>query len=195
MWLLLASAANGETLHIDGMHFGDANVCRVAWNSTSVTNSKLKTKLITDNTGKDDTLLSGVLGTTDTGLMARMAYAELLRCQTTSLVGWVKTFMISDLLPGQIFKIYAKKTSGGTYNINDTEMRVTKLIQEGSVVGCISTIYLTDDLSNSHPRTLYEDWNKVVNAAARPEFQDRQASSMKAGQIDIRVPRLVEDYG
>jgi hypothetical protein len=178
-------------LIVDGVHFGDAAVCRVAYNSTKIASDKLKTKLITDDIGKDDSLKAA----DDSGLIAQMAYAELLRCQTSGLVGWVKTLMIKDLLPGQIFKIYAKKTSGGTYNINGTEMRVLKIIQEGSEAGFTSTIYLTDDLSNSHPRPLYEDWNKVVSAAVRPEFQDRQASSMKAGTVDVRVARLAVDYG
>ena len=189
----LGSHALNETLHIDGLHFGDAWVCRCAYNSTSIAASKLKTKVITDDTGKDDTLKSGALGTTDTGLMARMAYAELLRCQTTNLVGWVKTPMIKDLLPGQLFQIYAKKTSGG-YSINGTEMRVTKIEHEISMQGATSIITLTDDVTNSHPRPAYEDWNKVLLSAARPEFQDRQSTSMKAGEVDVRVPRLAEDY-
>lgn len=190
----LGSAAINQPIHIDGLHFGDAAVCRVAYNSTNITANKLKIKVITDNTGKDDTLLSGTLGTTDTGLMARMAYAELLRCQTTSLVGWVKTPMIKDLLPGQLLQIYAKKTPT-TYTINGTEMRVTKIEHELSMAGGLSTITLTDDVSNSHPRPVYQDWNKILMSSARPEFQDRQSSSMKAGDIDIRVARLAEDYG
>jgi hypothetical protein len=31
-------------------------------------------------------------------------------------------------------------------------------------------------------------------AAIRPEFQDRQSSSIKAGSVDWRITRLVEDY-
>jgi hypothetical protein len=101
--------------------------------------------------------------------------------------------MIKDLLPGQLFQIYAKKTSGG-YSINGTEMRVTKIEHEISMQGATSIITLTDDVTNSHPRPAYEDWNKVLLSAARPEFQDRQSTSMKAGEVDVRVPRLAEDY-
>ena len=191
----ICGAVNGATLHLDGLHFGDASVCRVAYNSTSIAADKLKIKVITDNVGKDDTLTSGTPGTTDVGIMARMAYAELLRLQTTSLVGWAKIPMIKDVLPGQLFKIYAKKQVNGTYKINGTEMRVTKIIQDVLNGGAFTTLFLTDDVSNSHPRPLYEDQNKVLQAAARPEFQDRQSSSMKAGEIDIRVARLEEDYG
>jgi len=190
----LGSAAINQPVHIDGLHFGDAMVCRVAYNSVNITANKLKIKVITDNTGKDDTLLSGVLGTTDTGLMARMAYAELLRNQTSSLVGWVKTPMIKDLLPGQLLQIYAKKTPAG-YTVNGTEMRVTKIEHDLSMLGTFSAITLTDDITNSHPRPAYQDLNKILSATSRPEFQDRQSSSMKAGDIDIRVARLEEDYG
>ncbi len=185
----ISNNVNGATLHIDGMHFGDAWVCRVAYNSTSITADKLKVKTITDNVGKDDSLVVA----DDSGLMAQMAYNELLRCQTTSLVGYVTTSLIGEVLPGQIFKIYAKKDVGGAYKINGTEMRVTKIVHNITVGGGFTTLYLTDDLLNSHPRMFYEDWNKVM-AATRPEYQDRQTTSMKAGYIDIRVERLAKDY-
>ena len=94
---------------------------------------------------------------------------------------------------GQRFKIYAKKDVGGSYKINGTEMRTTKLVHNITVGGGFTTLYLTDDLLNSHPRPFYEEWNKVM-AATRPEYQDRQTTSMKAGHIDIRVERLAKDY-
>jgi hypothetical protein len=176
-----AGVPNGNKVWIDGLHFGDATVCRVAYNSTSITNTGAKMRLIVDNVGKDDTLTSGTPGTTDTGLMAQMAYSELLRLQTTSLVGSVETPMIADLLPGQYLYIQA------------TDFRVTKIVHNISNTDYSSIISITDDVTNGRARNRYEDLGKQW-AAIRPEFQDRQASSIKAGSIDIRVTRLAENY-
>jgi hypothetical protein len=139
-------------------------------------------RLIVDNVGKDDTLTSGTPGTTDIGLMAQMAYSELLRLQTTSLVGTVETPMLADLLPGQYLYIQT------------TDFRVTKIVHNISKTGYTSLISVTDDVTNGRARNRYEDLGKQL-AAIRPEFQDRQASSIKAGSVDIRITRLAEDYG
>jgi hypothetical protein len=173
---------NGGKVWIDGLHFGDAAVCRVAYNSTSITATGAKMRLIVDNVGKDDTLTSGTPGTTDIGLMAQMAYSELLRLQTTSLVGTVETPMLADLLPGQYLYIQT------------TDFRVTKIVHNISKTGYTSLISVTDDVTNGRARNRYEDLGKQL-AAIRPEFQDRQASSIKAGSVDIRITRLAEDYG
>jgi len=185
----VSNNVNNAELYVDGMHFGDAWVCRVAYNSDGITADKLKVRVITDDVGKDDSLSAA----DDSGLMAQMAYNELLRCQTTNLVGYVTTPLLGEVLPGQRFKIYAKKTADGTYNINGTEMRTTKIVHNITLDGGFTTLYLTDDVLNSHPRMFYEDWNKVM-AATRPEYQDRQTTSMKAGNIDIRVERLAKNY-
>jgi hypothetical protein len=177
---------------IDGLHFGGTQIIRIAKNSTNITANKVKMKTLTDNIGKDDTLTSGTIGTTDQGLMAQMAYAELLRLQKSAITGTVTISMLKDVLPGQLFHVHAKKKVDGTFNI-DKDMRVTKLTHNISSSGYFTTLELTDDLTNSHPRPRYENRNKVT-AATRPDYQDRQASSIKAGDIDIRVTPLEEDY-
>jgi hypothetical protein len=191
-YLQFESADSGGTVYYDGLHFGGAQITRIAKNSTNITANKLKVKVVTDNIGKDDTLACGTVGTTDQGFMAQMAYAELLRLQTSSIVGTVTVSMLKDALPGQWFHIHAKKKADGTFNI-DKDMRATKVTHNISSSGYFTTLELTDDLTNSHPRPRYEDRNKV-SAATRPEYQDRQASSIKAGDIDIRVTPLEEDY-
>ena len=125
--------------------------------------------------------------------MARMAYSELLRMQKTSLVGRITTVsMIPDLMPGQWLHIHAKKEADASFSINK-DMRVTKITQNIGAQGYSSTIDLTDDLTNTRARTAYEDRNKLV-AANRPDYQDRQATSVKAGNIDINIVPLTEDY-
>ena len=172
---------------IDDLHF-EGTICRVAKNSTSITNNKLAVKLITDNIGKDDSMKA----TDDSGAIAKLVYAELLRCQTTPIVGYVITPMIKDLLPGQWLHIHAKKKANDTFCI-DTDMRVTKVVHDISEHGYWSTIYLTDDLTNACPRPAFDDVNRVLGAV-RPEFQDRQATQIKAGEIDIEMAFLEKDY-
>lgn len=177
-----------DYLCVDGLHFGDAAVCRVAKNSTSITANKLKVKVITDRIGKDDSLVASDA----TGTMAQMAYAELLKRQTTPTVGEFTTSMIKDVLPGQLFHVHAEKVPAGTFNI-DMNMRISKLVHFWTIDSANTSFTLTSDVTNSEARTRYGDWNTVF-AAARPDMQDRQASSIKAGDMDIRVTKLEKDY-
>jgi hypothetical protein len=182
------SAANTVYGYLDGLYIGDVPLCRVAYNSTLIGTKKLKSKLITDDVGKDDSLV----WSDDSGTMAQMALAELLRSQTMPTVGHVTTPMIKDLLPGERLHIHAKLNSAGVYQVDD-DMRVPRLTHHIAPTGFTSEIDLTTDVINSHPRAAHNDLNAVF-AATRPEFQDRQAASLKAGGIDINVPRLEKDY-
>jgi hypothetical protein len=171
----------GDYICIDGLYFGDADICRVAWNS-SLPGGVARMKLITDNVGKDDSLKSGTPGTTDQGLMALLAYSELSRLQKEALVGTVLTPMIKDALPGQLFRI------------QETPFRVTKIVHNiDATKGYTSTFSITDDVINGRARLRYEDINKIY-AAIRPEFQDRASSSLKLGTCDWRITPLIEDY-
>jgi hypothetical protein len=164
---------------IDGLHFGDASVCRVAALS-DYTGVIVKQKLITDNIGKDDSLIAS----DDSGLMAKLAYSELLRLRTNSTVGTIETTnMIKDILPGQW--VY----------VQSTDYRVTKIVQNinPASLGYSTTLEVTSDLINGRARSRYEDINKQWEAI-RPEWQDRQASNLKAGNVDWRVSRLVKTY-
>lgn len=161
---------------VDGLHFGDASVCRVAALSSYV-GVITKMRLIVDDIGKDDSLLAS----DDSGLMAKMAYAELLRQRTNSAVGTVTTPMIKDLLPGQWLYIQS------------TDYRATKLQHQISRDSYLTTIDFTSDVINGRSRPRYEDLNKQF-ASIRPEWQDRQASNMKAGSVDWRITRLVKTY-
>jgi hypothetical protein len=179
---------NTKYLFIDGLHMGGASVCRIAKNSTSITAKKLRTRIIVDNVGKDDSLKAA----DDSGLMAQVAYSELLRLQTTPKVGTVTTPMIRDLLPGQWLHIHALTNSAGTFMVNE-DMRITELHHAVSTQGFWTTSQVTNDLTNTHARKRYDDINKV-QAAFRPEWQDRQAASLKASGIDINIVKLEKDY-
>jgi hypothetical protein len=174
----------------DDMHF-EGLICRAAKNSTKITSDKLKTKIIIDNVGKDDSMTLG----DDTGTMARLVYSELLRCQTTPLVGEIRVPCLKTLLPGQLLHIHAKRSqvASGTFNV-DKDMRATRHeIDFDKVNGFQSRIGVTSDVTNSYPRMAWTDMNKIY-AATRPEFQDRQATTIKTGILDLDVPILEKDY-
>jgi hypothetical protein len=172
-----ATVANGGEILIDGLHFGGAAVVRVAWNS-DLPGTTAKMKLITDDIGKDDSLTA----LDDSGIMAQLAYAELLRSQTRLRLATVPLeTMLPTALPGQWFYLQSE------------DYRCTKLIHTIDKNGYSTMLYLTDDLINGRSRQRYDDLNKVY-ASQRPEWQDRQASNIKAGQVDWRVTKLVKDY-
>jgi hypothetical protein len=187
-YIQIEGITSSGNLYIDGLNFGGVPIIRIAKNSTNITANKLKVKVITDNVGKDDSLVES----DDSGLLAQMAYSELLRLQKSSIVGTVTTPMIADALPGQWFHIHAKKKTDGSFTI-DADYRATKIIHTISPNGFYTTMELTNDLTNSHARPAYEDRNKL-SAANRPEYQDRQAASIKAGEIDIRITPFTKDY-
>jgi hypothetical protein len=173
---------------IDGAHFGDASIIRIARQcfptgdsavgTLGTTTNPIRFKVITDNIGKDDTLTAGTPGTTDMGLMAQLAKAELLRASKETVNGRFTTPLIADVLPGQYFYI-------------GKDWRITKVTHNLATMQ--STFEVTDDVTNSHTRMRYEDINKQY-AAIRPEYQDRQASSLKSGSMDIRILPLEEAY-
>lgn len=100
--------------------------------------------------------------------------------------------LLKDLLPGQLIYTRAKKKRDGTFNI-DKDMRATRVVHDFSVNSPATTVQLTDDTKNSVPRSSFTDVNKLL-AAARPEYQDRQASSFKTRQIDITQAILEKIY-
>jgi hypothetical protein len=181
-------ASDASTSYWDDIHF-EGHLARVAKNSTKIAASKAKMAVLTDfSLGKDDSLKES----DDSGVFAQLAYAELLKLQTDPIVGNLTVPMMLNLLPGQQLHVKAKKKLDGTFSI-DKHFRVYRLTQAFSADGFISRCEVTDDLLNSHPRMPYNDVNKVLQSI-RPEFQDRQATSIKTGVMDIYVPRLEKDY-
>ncbi len=150
--------------------------------SAKVTRSAnpVRFKVYTDNIGKDDSLNAD----DDSGLLAQLAKAELLRLSKPLVNGTFSTRLIPSILPGQYVYFDSK------------DWRITKLTHniEGGQGGEFKTVFeVTDDLTNSHTRQRYEDINKVYEAI-RPEWQDRQASSIKSISIDIRIWPLEKAY-
>jgi hypothetical protein len=124
--------------------------------------------------------------------MAQMAYAELLKAQSTPTIGQFTVSMIKDLLPGQLLHIHAQKRAVGTFAI-DMDMRVLEFEHQISDQGFKTQVTVSSDVLNSSARTRYNDWNTIFQSV-RPDMQDRQASSIKAGDMDIRITKLEKDY-
>jgi hypothetical protein len=186
-WTWLDGGDVDSIVYLNGVRF-KGMVARAAKNSINITNNNLRFKFINDTIGKGDSLYAS----DDSGTIARMAYAELLRCQTCPLVGTITTQLIKDLLPGQLLHIYARKKADGTYSVN-ADMRVTKLLHQFTRQNYLSVITVTSDVVNANARGAYTDLDMQLQAV-RPSFQDRQASYMKAGTVDITVPILLTDY-
>jgi hypothetical protein len=173
-----------EYIYIDGLHFGGAAVCRVAREKTpgaeggtlGQSTNKIKMRLITDDQGKDDSLVYN----DDSGLMGQLSYAELLRLQTQPTIQTFATRMAPSALPGQLINIAADYRT----------TKLTHLITKASDNGYATKWDVTTDVLNTRARPRYEDQNRLYGMI-RPEWQDRQASSLKAGNVDIRITRLV----
>jgi hypothetical protein len=164
-------------------------VLRGARQSTAYSASDpLKLKLVTDEVGKDDTIVAS----DDSGLMGRLCYAEYLRQSTAPIVGTFTIPMANDLLPGQKIHLHAKKKSNGDFKI-DKDFRVTRLIHTINAQGFLTNVDVTDDMTNANPRPIPTQIN-VLFGAVRPEFQDRQATSIKTREIDITQPILEKSY-
>jgi hypothetical protein len=186
---IYSNKAAGSKLYIDGLHL-TGTVLRGAYNSTLIAANGLKTRIINDPFGKDDTLKAS----DDSGTIARLAYAELLRAQTTPTVGTLTTpSMIKDILPGQLVHIHARPNLAGTFQIN-ADFRVTQILQQWQTGGeYTTTLNVTSDVTNSYARAAYDSVNETIRNQ-RPEFQDRQATAMKMREIDITQTILAKDY-
>lgn len=185
----LSNAAVQGKVYVDGLQF-NGWALRGARQAVYSANDPCKMKVVTDDEAKDDTLVAS----DDSGTIARLAYAELLRSKTTPVIGKFTIPMLKDLWPGMLVYLNAKKKADGTFNI-DSDFRVTKLIHHVTAdpKGCTTTVHVTDDVKNAIARPAYNDLNKVLQAA-RPEFQDRQAASLKMRDIDITQAVLEKNY-
>ena len=169
------NAPENSYLNIDGFHFGGADICRVAYNSNA---SIFYQNLTVDDQAYDDSLVAS----DDSGLLAKLCLADLLREQKVSTSGTLTTPIIPDALPGQFFKI------------NTADYRATKLEHHITPHGLTTDFTFTNDLYNGRVKPRY-DTQEAQLQQIRPEWQDRQAAQMKtAGKVDIRVARLVKSY-
>ena len=175
---------------IDGLNF-QGQIIRAAKDSTKITNDDERQLYIFDSVGKDDTTKSGTPGTTDTGYMARIAKAELLRASKKPLEGKISIPLAPSLLPGQLIHIHAKKKANGTFSIDGTfrvvEVQHSFAVQQGGQ----TTVNVTNDVKNSLTTKIYSKANLIINQMLG---KDRESLNLKSMGIDLTTPILTETY-
>jgi hypothetical protein len=186
------AAPNQTDLWLDGLYLA-GHVIRGAKKRKSggAVEDYYKVRTITDQIAKDDSLIAS----DDTGTMARLAYAELLRSSRRPVTGVIAIPGQPKILAGQQIHVHACKKVDGTYAVDDT-FRITRhhlSFVGGSEGGLRSVLYLTDDLINGmamNPLSAYA----LLRKSVAPEFQTRQSSSLKAQLIDITQTVLEKTY-
>jgi len=175
--------------------FAVDGVCCAGWVLRSAANSTIfasdgviKTRIINDPFGKDDTLNAD----DDSGTIAQLAYAELLRAQTTPKIGDISVPYLPGLRAGQLVHIHARPNSAGVMQIN-SDFRVTQYTHQLNSKEWSTKLTLTDDVKNSQSRASFESINEV-RKNIRPEYQDKQATGIKMRDIDITQTILGKDY-
>jgi hypothetical protein len=168
---------------IDGLHL-EGQVIRGAYLSSP---AYTKIKKIQDHVAKDDSLEAS----DDSGTMAQLAYAELLRAARRPIHGTIAIPGKPTILAGQKAHIHAAKYSGG-YRVDKAMMFHQHHLHMGSR-GLISYLTLTDDLKNSRPMSPVDQYN-LIKKMATPADQNRTMSSIKSWPIDITHTILEKAY-
>lgn len=178
------SAQTGDAW-IDDLHFA-GRLMRAAKNSTSIAANNEFQRVVRNDAALDDSLKAA----DDSGMLARLAYAELLRRQTMPLVGVVQLPLMPTVLPGQLIHIHACQKADDTYRV-DENFRIKELIHLISTSIHGTTLNLTNDLTNSFtfgPPTRASILAEYVGALGHKQARDMKLSG------DIVLPRLTKDY-
>lgn len=168
---------------VDGVHF-NGQVTRGAYLSGV---PYFKVKSIHDDVAKDDSIDNA----TDTGTIASLAYAELLRAARRPIQGVVAVPGLPTILAGQKAHVHGAATNGG-FRINK-DMRIPQHHLHCSGSGLVSYLTLTDDLLNARPMSPLDAYN-LVQRAAEPSAQNRTMLSIKSWPIDITQTKLETAY-
>jgi hypothetical protein len=177
--------AGAAHTYIDDLHLA-GKIIREALNSTSIAAVNEFQKTLHMTVAVDDTLKASDA----TGTAGRIAYAELLRRQTTPIVGTVTLPLMVSAKPGQLVHIHSDRQAGGTFRV-DADMRIkeaTHTISEEDMYK--TTLDLTSDVTNTRAvgmNDLVTTWQKMM-------YLDVDAQNLKGGGIDTLIPRLTKDY-
>jgi hypothetical protein len=180
--------AVGAYVKVDGLVL-QGIVTRGAFNSTHIGSHRATMKLITDSLAKS----SNLVASDDSGTVAQLAKAELLRALTTPIVGTVTLDRLwPTAMPGQITHCHGRRIAAGGFHI-DKNVRLTEVKHVFAKDGAATTVSFTDDVLNSYPREPTNDYN-VIMKAVNPDFQDRDRGDLKGRDIDIFQTILTKDY-
>lgn len=185
----LSSTTTGDSVWVDDLHFYCDCMCRAA--KLSTISPEEYQKVVKCDVALDDTMKEGTPGTTDTGTIARLAYAELMRRQKQPIVGVIQTPLAIDALPGQLVHTHACEQSSGSYRI-DKDMRVVELRHIFDNQGARTLWNLTDDVDNSFAFGAPTGASLLHDLAGA--LGHKEAKDLKGGTIDPLVYKLTESY-
>jgi len=178
---------SNAAIYVDGLNIVGV-VTRAAYDSGLYPTQKCKMKFYRDNVPKDDSLVAS----DDTGQLAQFLKADLYRSVPEPIVGQIVIPMQPTIKAGQPAHIHGCKKSDGTFRV-DKNMRFTQVRHHFGEDAALSYLTLTDDVKNSRPRQLRDQYNKLLEALA-PGFQDRGRASLIAGDIDVEQDILAKSY-
>jgi len=163
-------------------------VCRAAYDSASIAAHKCQIKLVTDSLAKSANLDPD----DDSGTVAQLAKAELLRSMTTPIQGTVTLKdLVPNILPGQIIHVHARRKTSG-FHINK-DFRILEVQQDFKKQRPATKLTITDDVLNSYPMEPTNAYNFILKAS-NPDYQDRDRGNLKGREIDIEQEILAYDY-
>jgi hypothetical protein len=172
-------------LLIDDLHFS-GKIIREAYNSTSIAAVNEYQKPLHMTVAIDDSLQASDAS----GTAGMIAYQELLRRQTTPVVGQIIIPLAEDALPGQLIHAHGDEQSGGAFRV-DSDMRIKEVLHTvGGGQPAYTTLDVTDDVLNTHAygfSDLVQTWQKAF-------YLDPEARNLRGGGVDTLITRLSKDY-
>jgi len=169
---------------IDGLQINGTRI-RMAYNSSKFSEVGCKMSVITDSLAKEEALTE----TDDSGLLAQLTKAELLRGQIDVIFAEVTTELDTSGEAGQL--VYFNHTRNS--NFGTRQMRILELKYMTGNQGCFTTFTLTSDLKNSYPVKPVDAYNAILKAS-NPDYQDRNRADLKAREINRNIPIYKKDY-
>lgn len=174
-------------ISIDDFHF-DGIVTRGAKSTNAITAQRTKMDLVTDSLATDDSILAS----DDSGTVAQLAKAHLLRAKVTPISGKITIDLNENILPGQIQAIQCNKQRDGTYKIDD-DFRILEVHHTITRNGGTTELTVTDDIINGIARDPTNSYNNMQRAVS-PDFQTTTNADLKARDIDILQAILETNY-
>lgn len=180
----LAGGAGGN-LYIDDLCFS-GKIVRAAKNTASITANHEYQKTLISRVAMDDTCVAA----TDTGMAARLAYAELLRRIKLPLSITFSIELKPTMMAGQKLHVYACQKSDGNYAI-DSVMRILT-VQHNLGENAVTTVTATDDLINSTPISVPDQYATMMENIL---VNSKEAKNMRAGaEVDVLIEPLIKNY-
>ena len=172
---------------IDDIYFSGKCI-REAVDTSEVTSYNEHQHVILSRTPLDDTAIYS----DDSGMAGQICYAELLRRVTPPRMFTCTVPFKSGLKPGEYFRLYAGKTSAGTYKLNGVDFRVLEYTHRCTQnMRPTTSLVMTDDLKNSFPMSGV-DARAILNEYLLEN--NSKAMDMQGGEVDLLIPHLRKTY-